>query len=140
MTSDELNSKNAFYPETDPLDEEDEFLRELRQLAGMDEPAAPAQKPAVKEETYSQQASYQPPVPQYEAPVQQYQQPVQQYEQPVEQPQQPAWEPDYPTPAESLYEDRDSVLPGWLKGILLLTASAATLVLTVLAVLNGLQH
>ena len=142
--SDLQNPRNAYYPTQEPLDEEDEFLRELRQLAGMDEPqqpqpnqsrpvtgysapAAPKAEPRPAQPQYAQPARPQNPQP---APVKN--------PQPTQEP--PAWEQNYPEPADSLIEERESLLPGWVKGLLLLTASAATLVLTVLAVLNGLQY
>ena len=138
MTPDVQNPRNAYYPTQEPLDEEDEFLRELRQLAGMDEPAAPQ----TNQNRPVQEAPQKAPAQTYQQPAQTYRQPVQPVQQqPAQQPAQPpAWEQNYPKPADSLIEERESLLPGWLKGLFLLTASAATLVATVLAVLNALQY
>lgn len=104
------------------FDEEDDFLRELRELAGMDEqtPATPIGAASAGKAT---------------APAAPAPEPV------MEQPQEeelvpPAGREEQPLPAD----DEDSYFfAGWQKGLMLLVGSASILVLTVLAVLNALH-
>lgn len=127
-TEDNMLAATKVVPAEDiALGDEDEFLRELRELAGMDEqkPASPiGAANAGKATSLSAEPAPQPePEPQ-----------------PVAQ-EQPAYAPA-DEPAQSAAQDEDDdgyFFAGWQKGLMLLVASASVLVLTVLAVLNALQ-
>ena len=107
------------------LDEEDEFLKELRQLAGMDEakPASPiGAAGAGKATSMPDPASYRQPAPQ---------RPIRRDETPLDY---------HPQPYETEDEvEEDYFFAGWQKGLMLLVASAAVLIMTVVGVMNGLN-
>lgn len=122
------------------LDEEDDFLKELRQLSGMDEPAVSESDATVTAGKTAAPVYQQPAKPQPQQPA--YVQPeasAAPQARTVSAPEQPEWQPRRSNDSEpELFEDRQALLPGWLKGLFLLGASAAVLFFTVLAVLNGL--
>ena len=147
------------------LDEEEDFLRELRALAGMDgAPAAeePAPQPAAPQPEPKKAEAPAAEAPQPESPLRMRIQPREAA--PVETPapaRRPAPQPipdatqKVPSPREAFREERPAPrrapaepatqtaprdgIPGWVTGLLILLLSAAILTLTVLGVWRGLQ-
>ena len=96
-------------------EDEDAFVAEMRQLAGMDEPKAEPElifdpEPEAEQKPQSAPVEKQPRVSQVET----------RYD---------------PQPVE----EKTGGVAGWIKGLAVLVAAAAILILTVIAVSNGLQ-
>lgn len=166
MTTEELRELNNTVPNSAApagsqnglkfvLDEEDDFLREMRQLAGMDaqEPSAPvaATASAGKNPAPAPEQRWQFAVQEQETPPAQKTRrrraPAQQPVQPPVQPQRQEWAPAQPQRQEWAPEavqlpqelvKPEPLLAGWQKGMMLVFGSASVLVLTVLAVLHAL--
>ena len=129
------------------LDEEDEFLRELRELAGMEEQkpaepigaasagkavAEPAPEPAP---VPAAPAAEEPAELTEDAPA-----PVEKKKRRAKKEQPELEEMLAPNLEEAPNMDGDDYFfAGWQKGLMLLVGAASVLVLTVLAVLNALQ-
>lgn len=96
-------------------EDEDAFVAEMRQLAGMDEPKA------------EPELIFEP-----EQEVEQKPQPAPVEKQPRERQAETRYDPQ---PAE----EKTGGVAGWIKGLAVLVAAAVILILTVIAVSNGLQ-
>lgn len=154
MTTEELREMNPSNPKlmeatkvvpSDDivLDEEDEFLRELRELAGMEEtPAAPIGAENAGKATAPVAPAEEPePEPEPVAePVEKKTRRARKNKPELAAEEAPAEEQTAPEAEAPVTDDEDDYFfAGWQKGLMLLVASASILVLTVLAVLNALQ-